>query len=196
MSRAVARMLLVAGWIVVLAPACSGSDVTIATLPASEDAASPVRCATLHDCPAGTYCDKPSCSSASGTCEFFPPDCPGQEQPSCGCDGVTYFSDCLRRASGIASSTTGPCWMGTALECDGSSTGTCPQGAVCGLLTGMGPGACPPAPEGTCWVLPAQCPAPGPGGILWDACQPGPRCLDTCTALRAGGAYRGSQRCP
>ena len=180
-----------------LAPACSGPDVTLATLPGGDDAAPPPspRCASSADCVPfpGTYCDKPSCDSTSGTCELYPPTAHNdQEKPVCGCDGLTYFDHCLRQASSIASETPGPC---PGFTCGGPSKTPCTTpGAYCAQLGGMG--HCSPDAEGSCWVLPAQCPPPVQGGNLWDSCLPGKHCVDTCDAIKMGGVYGRSFMCP
>ena len=194
MRRAV--LLVVAAAIAGLAFSCTGTDVTLATLP-GDDAAGPPpapRCASNYDCEAGTYCEKPSCDSPSGTCELFPAECPNEEQPVCGCDNVTYFDHCTRQLSGVASETMGPC---AGFTCGGPSSKPCSGDAVCAQLLGMGPDQCSPTPEGHCWVLPAQCPPASEAMNLWDSCVPGGQhCLDTCDALRAGGSYTRAVMCP
>jgi len=197
--RRVARPAVVAAWIACAASSCSSTDVTLATLPTGDDAGTPPpppRCASNLDCPSGTsYCDKPSCGSPSGTCVLFPVEGCNEEQPVCGCDGLTYFDHCLRQAAGIAAETPGPC---PGLTCGGPSKVACPADTFCAQLGGMGPGHCSPVAEGNCWVLPAQCPPPSQGSNLWDSCPPAPgqHCLDTCSALRAGGSYGRAIMCP
>jgi hypothetical protein len=186
---------LVAAAIACLAPSCSSTDVTLATLPAGDDAETPTapRCASTDDCPQATYCEKATCDAPSGTCTLFPPNCPTDEQPVCGCDGRTYFDHCLRQASGVAAESPGPC---PGFTCGGPTNIRCPEDTFCAQLGGMGPGQCSPEAPGNCWVLPAQCPPPSQATNLWDSCQPGQHCVDTCTALRAGGPYRRPTMCP
>lgn len=185
--------------------ACSSHDVVIATLAADEGGAGtgPIRCNRPSDCALGSYCDAPSCG-AQGTCEFVPAECPGDDRPVCGCDGITYFDDCLRRARGVSSSTPGPCVLADARSCAGPQHRACPAGTTCAIL--LPPGPCPPDAEGACWVLPPQCPSdfdggmghPGPGRPdAWDSCMTGgPTCQDLCTALRNGGPLTRSPLCP
>jgi hypothetical protein len=187
--------LLATSLCLLLSPACNGSDVVLATLPAGDDAATPVRCEGDGDCPAGAYCDKASCDAASGTCEIVPATCDNNEMPSCGCDGVTYFNDCLRKAGGIASSTAMSCQLGVAQTCGGTSDAKCPTGAVCAQLTRTGPPPCPTNVIGECWVLPPQCPAAGPMDMKWSPCGPGAQCVDTCTAIASGGVYQNAPTC-
>lgn len=205
--------------------ACSTQDVVLATVvddsgapaeaeaeaQAESDAA--VACSQPRDCPAGTYCDLPGCDVASGTCQPLPSACAADGgggdsgdvdfRAVCGCDGVTYFDDCLRMTAGVGTFASGPCsFAQSALSCGGPSQVPCPGGAVCAILLGSGP--CPDQPEGSCWVLPPQCPAPAADGghdggrfDAWDSCEAnGPQCQDLCDALRAGGAHRRSDRCP
>jgi hypothetical protein len=195
MRRAIPPVVL-GVWLVSFAPSCSGPDVTLATLPAGDDAATPPspRCASSTDCGSfpGTYCDKPSCDSPSGTCVLPPVECDNEEKPVCGCDGLTYFDHCLRQASLSESETPGPC---PGFTCGGPSRKPCAApGTYCAQLGGMG--HCSPDAEGTCWVLPAQCPPASPGGNLWDSCSPGKHCVDTCDAIRMGGSYGRAFMCP
>lgn len=187
-------LVAAASWLL-LTLGCSGPDIVLATLPAEGEAATPQRCATPGDCPAGTYCDKPTCDAGSGTCEILPAVCDGNEQPTCGCDGVTYFNDCLRKANGIASSTAMSCPFDSAYLC-GFSGQKCPEGAMCAQLVRGGPGPCPATPPGICWVLPPQCPLPGPYDLRWDSCVSGGPCVDTCTAIATGGVYQHTIACP
>ena len=65
-------------------------------------------CSSDSPCASGLYCSMPTCNSASGTCAA-PPNCAYDgEDPHCGCDGITYFNDCLRQANGISASSPGP----------------------------------------------------------------------------------------
>jgi len=191
-ARALA--LLLAAGTACMVGSCSSTDVILATLPAGDDAGTghgPLRCSG-NDCPAGSYCEKSSCDALSGTCQFYPVDCGDAGPPECGCDGITYFDDCLRRENGIASFVPGPCWQGNAMPCGGPDGGSCPPGAVCSLLQGR---ECSPDAEGSCWVIPLQCPASEPGSDRWDSCAPGQECVDTCTALKTGGPHRRAMMC-
>jgi hypothetical protein len=182
---------------VVPVAACSRESVILATLPAEEDAAPPLRCATDQDCLPGAYCDKPSCDAPTGTCQIVPAVCDDVEQPSCGCDGITYFNDCLRKANGIASSTALPCDLASALLCGGATGETCDGGALCAQFTRGPPGPCPMGAVGTCWVVPMQCPMPPPpGDMRWKACGGEVPCVDTCTAIQSGGVYQHAIMCP
>lgn len=181
--------------------ACSSHDVVLASLGGDDGGAGSVRCSQPRDCPDGSYCELATCGASSGTCQLFPAMCPGDSAPVCGCDGLTYFNDCLRKSRGVGSSTPGPCLLADATTCGGPAQRACPSNAVCAIL--LGPGPCPPDAEGACWVLPSACPMPPDGGIgprgpdRWSSCQTGGTgCLDLCSALRTGGSYQRSPVCP
>jgi len=195
-QRAFTSLLLVGLAASVLA--CSGPNIVLATLPEGGDAEQ--SCTSDADagaaCPIGWYCDKPTCDAPSGTCRPRPTTCDEGELPVCGCDGVTYFDDCLRRANGIASMTPTPCQPGSARTCGEQPEASCPPGSLCAEFVGPGPGSCQMPPYGICWAIPAPCPAPGPGGGRLDSCSTMQRCIDTCSAIRQGGVYHHSMMCP
>jgi hypothetical protein len=169
---------------------CSSTDVPLATLPSGDDGSAPPpppRCASIVDCPPGTYCDKTTCGDPSGTCLVAPTECDSSEKPVCGCDGITYFNHCLRQEYSIESETPDPC---RTPSCGGPSGVTCAAGQLCALLGGMGPTHCSPMADGTCWVLPPQCPPANEATNFWDSCPPSVQhCVPTCDAIRDGGAY-------
>jgi hypothetical protein len=179
-----------------LVAACADETIVLATLPttdAGSAAPPPTRCVTSGDCASGYYCSMTACGAQTGTCTLPPVVCDPTESPVCGCDNITYFNDCLRQSNGAAASTDGPC-MTSPLLCGGPANAGCPAPALCAQL-GLSHGPCDDVP-GTCWVVPAHCPSTPPPD-LWDSCDPeGSQCLDTCSAITKGGAYRRSERCP
>ncbi|HEY6722553.1 MAG TPA: hypothetical protein VI197_00940 [Polyangiaceae bacterium] len=114
-------------------------------------------CSDVYDCGNYFFCQKDSCSAAMGACEPRPVLGDPDPDPVCGCDGVTYWNDSLRRQFGVASATPGEC-SGYARRCN--------SGEDCGVFPGycariLPPGAsCDPEPyprpEGTCWVIPPR----------------------------------------
>lgn len=179
--------------------ACMEEDIVLATVPkAAGPAATAIRCVDSAECGAGSFCDRRRCHEPAGTCAPFPVSCTDDEHPVCGCDGVTYFNDCLRRAAGVAGSEDDECG-GPPAGCAGPKE-TCPEGAVCAKLQGFaGPErqVCGGPPKGRCWVLPATCPPPTRSD-RWDECGEAPealRCIGTCSAIRSGKVFVRANRC-
>ena len=106
------------------------ADVPVEDAPA--DDAAPASCggATGYVCPDGEVCDVRSCGDgATGVCVTRPGDCPAIYAPVCGCDGVTYGSDCQRLAAGMELDHDGEC--ATTDVCGGSAGYRCPDGQAC-----------------------------------------------------------------
>jgi len=112
-------------------------------------------CGDVYDCGYYFFCDKDACGTETGACEPRPVFCEPDPTPVCGCDGVTYWNDCLRRQVGVASSTPGEC-SNYARRCNnGSDCGVFP--GYCARILPLGRECNPdlyPPPEGTCWAVP------------------------------------------
>jgi hypothetical protein len=175
--------------------ACAPEEIVVATLPEEDSGPSRPsrRCANNADCRPGDFCNKRSCDSVGGLCERRPIVCQPDANPVCGCDGVSYFNDCLRRSAGIGSGAPGECGD-TARECADASS--CPAGGHCAKL--LGSRAECPGSQGVCWVLPAECPA-FVAGDRWSSCAPpsegGAPCMDTCRAIQHGHASSRTSHC-
>jgi hypothetical protein len=175
-----------------LAPGCGTDDVIVATLPAEVEAdagaGADSGCSTNDDCQPAEFCARTSCNEAYGTCEVRPLLCDDQQGPSCGCDGVSYWNDCLRMQYGATASQSGSCSTGAA-SCMDQNALDCPViGAACAKL--LPPGvACPPDTLGACWVLPVECPQMDLPD-RWNACDDRMDCEDTCQAIRSGQPHR------
>ncbi|MDP1824214.1 MAG: hypothetical protein Q8L48_13255 [Archangium sp.] len=161
---------------------CEPVDLDVVDIPDSGAFQPPVgaSCANTGECMAGQLCDKAACGDALGRCVQRPPFCDGDSRPECGCDGVTYWNDCLRRAAGIeAREGRGPCL--NPRPCD--TTSLCPDGAICGRL--VFPNECGRVAAGACFVLPTTCLGQMPDHFF--ACgAPMTQCLDACAAIRSG----------
>jgi hypothetical protein len=166
---------------------------------ADDDAAASVGCRGPDDCAAGELCEKRACADARGLCMPIPRLCTDAHlSPVCGCDGITYFNDCLRRRSGIASARPEPCEQ-TAQRCVSEREQPCPEPAVCGRLPPRisigSPGVrCEPEEPGQCWVVPVSCDRTLPGD-RFGTCDGTLQCLDLCSALRSGQALTLSMQC-
>jgi hypothetical protein len=176
MTRTLVLLLCAAG-----AAACGPVDLEVITVPDAGAFQPPPGppCTASDECLAGQLCEKAACGDGLGRCVVRPTVCDGETRPSCGCDGVTYLNDCLRRAAGVESiAERGPCQV-LARSCD---VGTpCPGGAFCARL--FPPNQCGFPAAGTCWVAPEVCQGEQREHFL--ACGTASPCLDLCQAVRA-----------
>lgn len=110
--------------------------------------------------PPPMFCSMDSCSAKTGTCQPRETVCDPSVLPVCGCSGVFYWNDCLRKAHGEPASQQTGC-PGPPRTCSFSADGgTCPEGAYCEQLYDP---SCQPLSDGrpsvgVCLVLPTDCP--------------------------------------
>lgn len=157
-------------------------------------------CKTDLDCQSSWWCQKPDCFALSGQCTPIQVFCNEPPNPVCGCNGITYWNDCVRREALVAAAMPDGC-RAEARPCTrAEDCGT--EDAECAFLYPR-PDRCDEPPSGTCWVLPRQCPSgnDSQGDARWIECldsppMPGvplppdfPKCVDTCTAIRSGRAH-------
>jgi hypothetical protein len=142
-------------------------------------------CGGHDDCAATEYCSLPICTAKRGTCMPSGFMCSANYSPTCGCDGVKYFNDCLRtkqKASADPSCTfIRPCTN------TGPTTTTCPlSAAVCSNFF-LDRSCRPGQAIRECWVLPTVCPR-DIGGDQYVACgavgTAAESCVNTCEAIK------------
>lgn len=143
-------------------------------------------CGSDDDCMPGWLCEMNGCDATSGECVPWPPLCPPDPAPVCGCNGVTYWNDCIRLNSRARLAASDQC-RATACSCEvGADCMVADAVASCSHL--LPPGAMCGHGMGSCWVLPSQC-TPNADPKMWRECKPPdaggapPACVDTCTAI-------------
>jgi hypothetical protein len=148
MNRRRALVLVVVITLLGIAIACGNNRVPVAEFDCvvSDAGENP------HTCGAGQFCERMSCDAEVGHCVSI--DSPGCENSGfeCGCDGVTYFNQCLRLQARMTPQATP---QGTGGQCPLFSQ----QARACG------PGAPPPgcAPGQSCATI---LPSPDSIGML------------------------------
>ncbi|MDB5215803.1 MAG: hypothetical protein JWO86_3730 [Myxococcaceae bacterium] len=202
--------LAFAGGTAAVASACSDEQIVLATLPPGFDGGNggdPKRCVDSSECSTKEFCSRVGCGDVAGSCELAPVLCEEEAHAVCGCDGITYWNDCLRRAAGVSSMTSGECGY-NARSCGKTGHGSvpgpdieCPQGTYCARLLSLPGDAQPPLEfcasqePGTCWAIPAACPEHG-GPDRWTICGSKTGCTSTCDAIRSGAPYKRAKACP
>jgi Kazal-type serine protease inhibitor domain len=170
---------------------CATEEIIIAKR-VGPGAGSPT-CTSNAECTAFEICTKASCGEPTGLCEPREATCTRTFAPSCGCDGVTYLNDCLRKASGVPLRKPGECGR-EASRC-GRDKPPCSADAFCARLVN-GPECGPQEAEGTCWIIPTSCDPANGGDDAWTPCgPPEKKCTDTCSAIRSEQPHVRRSRC-
>jgi len=168
---------------------CAPTEIVVADIPANSDSGTPIThaepCASSDDCATDSYCEKEDCSEALGKCKKRPSFCDSTADAVCGCNGVTYWNDCLRKLSGVAAKVEGECTDPKGCN----DTTACPDPAASCARLAYEPKDCPRVSNGRCWVLPETCPKDTASGGKWRKCEPAPTCGGLCEAIRAEVPY-------
>jgi hypothetical protein len=165
---------------------CAPNDVIVANIPDDDGGkpSPPPPCVNDGDCESGQFCERDACADQVGHCRDQPPFCDNSSDAKCGCDGVTYWNDCLRAQNAVSKDVDGTCPNGAA--CGGPAQTKCANtNAVCGALF-FHQDQCMQNPPGQCWVLSDTCPTDP--DTDWVSCN-APSCTDVCTAIRSGAQY-------
>ena len=152
----------------------------------------PPKCGDDVDCMPGWQCEKQGCSEPTGVCVPWPVFCQPNPAPVCGCDGVTYWNDCIRLRSHARLAAFDQC-RATACTCEVGLDCVVPAGTYASCSHLMPSGATCGHGSGACWVLPSQC-DPSADFRMWRECKPPdpgepPACVDTCTAIASEHSY-------
>jgi hypothetical protein len=149
----------------------------------------PTPCTTKADCAPGWTCDRRGCDAPKGLCVPWPAICLPNPAPVCGCDGVTYWSDCIRLQSEAVLAGPDQC-RATACTCEVGSDCNVPYASCSHLLA---PGEMCGHGMGNCWVLPPTC-EPSADSKMWHECKPPEpgmtaKCINTCEAIASEHSY-------
>lgn len=157
-------------------------------------------CASSNDCPSGFLCEKAACGDPLGQCLEPPTVCSAFQDPVCGCDGISYFNDCVRQMSGAVRASRGEC-KDLARRCNPFTGMECPAGTYCAILQPREGFSCDPNtfPVPKCWGLPLDCGSSSKGS--YQSCIPsgsgtGERpCVNQCQAIESEVPHIVSRNC-
>ncbi len=149
----------------------------------------PTACTTKAECAPGWTCDRRGCDAPQGFCVPWPAICLPNPAPVCGCDGVTYWSDCIRLQSEAVLAGPDQCRV-TACTCEVGADCKVPYASCSHLLA---PGEMCGHGMGNCWVLPPTC-EPSADSKMWHECKPPDagmvaKCVNTCDAIASEHSY-------
>ncbi len=184
---------------------CAPTDVVVADVHGALDGGGDSRpfgksCTVNDDCGPSSFCERTACGDATGVCQVRPTFCDNALLPTCACDGVTFWNDCLRRSRGETAAIPGQCTSGAAV-CGNFMKPPCPlEGSSCARLLPPdarcdGPMPPPDMTDGFCWVVPVTCPPTNIMDTKWVPCSGGPPpppmdCKGYCEAIKDGHPRR------
>ncbi|MFT3838445.1 MAG: hypothetical protein QM723_15815 [Myxococcaceae bacterium] len=174
--------------LVLLLAACEPVDFVVAHVPDGGDFMGKP-CTDNSDCQEHEFCSKKACGDLQGTCNVR--DCPGndQYQPVCGCNGVTYWNDCLRRLDGANLRADEQCEA--AKSCNNAIDCSPGPFAACARVSQL---SCPSTgATGTCWAVPPHCPQGQSTSV--QVCSSN-ACTDLCGAIKSQEPALVKTSCP
>lgn len=128
-------------------------------------------------CPDGYYCQFADalCGKADGQggCAALPTSCDDNDEPVCGCDGVTYSNDCYRKLAGAGHGEAGECKTDAVCQIGGCS------GELCiAADSGSGISVCLWKDAYACYQQLGVCETQGDGSCGWTPTDDLTSCLD------------------
>ncbi|MBX3127724.1 MAG: hypothetical protein KF718_13455 [Polyangiaceae bacterium] len=149
-----------------------------------------ISCQSNAQCKDSDFCAKTSCNSANGTCTPRPVSCADNESPVCGCDGISYWNDCLRQQYGVASLRSNSACMG--FDAAGCGLTSCPSAdASCATLRSSSLG-CLALGGGVCWMVPKSCPT---APKTYRRCGTSSSCASKCEAIKSQQEHHADNTC-
>jgi hypothetical protein len=179
MSQGLFRLAVVSAIVLTSTAGCGTDEIVVAQVNVGQP------CKTMSDCLLGEYCDIGTCDADGGTCQVPPTSCDSDNSfdQVCGCDGVLFWNDCVRRSHSVAAVSHDCMSPSPPRDC---ADQPCPPGSICGKFNFN----CSPANTAlsTCWVLPATCPSDNMG--RYSSCDGTRPCMNLCTAIGTGEQYK------
>lgn len=176
-------------------PGCTftgGSNPCDCSVTCPDAGTKPITCtwAKTDPCPDGMYCNAQNCGQ--GVCVDKAANEGADNNPQCGCDGITYFNLTVAAHHGMAIRNNNACGNDQ-VTCGGPLASACPAGVTCNHEVKSKNQCLSIEPTGECWQMPATCNT----NLLklGRACN-GAQCADICSAIKSGAAWYEDNSCP